>query len=140
MNISSIQQQQSKGLDTLPRVRLEGDKARDYSKSRTTQPVKRFNKKNTTYNKLLPYHCSTTKGITWVNNNSHTPYLGKPVHPTPSEHFVPSHWCSHSVPLQKPVAHLSQQPHWRCRRWLRPRELKGGKAKPVAPGLPHLLK
>ena len=40
-------------------------------------------KQNTTYNKSLPYLCSTTRVRTWVNNNSHTPYLEKAIHLAP---------------------------------------------------------
>ena len=48
VNISSLEQQQSKGLDTHPGVRLAGNKARGYTKGGTTQPVRRFNE--TEYN------------------------------------------------------------------------------------------
>ena len=48
MNTLSLEQQHSKGLDTTPGVRLAGSKARGYTKARTTQPVRRFNK--TEYN------------------------------------------------------------------------------------------
>ena len=33
-----------------------------------------------TYNKLLPYHCSSTRGIMWVTT-AIPPYLGKTKHP-----------------------------------------------------------
>ena len=44
MNISSLEQQQSKGLDTPPGGRLAGNKGRVYTKFRTTQPVRTLNK------------------------------------------------------------------------------------------------
>ena len=44
VNISSLEQQQSKGLDIPPGGRLEGNKARGYTRARTTQSVRRFNK------------------------------------------------------------------------------------------------
>ena len=44
VNISSLGQQQNKGLDTSPGGRLAGNKARGYTKAGTTQPVRRFSK------------------------------------------------------------------------------------------------
>ena len=44
VNISSLEQQQSKGLDTTPGGRLADNRARDYTEARTTQPVARFDK------------------------------------------------------------------------------------------------
>ena len=43
MHISSLEQQQSKGLDTSPGVKLAGNRARGYTKARTTQPARRVN-------------------------------------------------------------------------------------------------
>ena len=83
VNISSLEQQQSRGLDTSQGVRLAGYKARGYTKDRTTQPLKRFNKCRIQPTKIASYHCSTTRGRTWINNNSHTCYWGKVIHPAP---------------------------------------------------------
>ena len=50
MNISSLEQQQSKGLDIPPGVRLAGNKVRSYTGARTTWPVRRLSKaKKKTY-------------------------------------------------------------------------------------------
>ena len=66
MNISSSKQQESKGLDNPPGVRLVGNKARGYTRARTTDQLEELIKQNTTYNKLSPYHYSTNRGRTWV--------------------------------------------------------------------------
>ena len=42
--MSSLEQQQSKGLDTPQGIRLAGNKARGYTKAGTTWPVRRSNK------------------------------------------------------------------------------------------------
>ena len=103
VNISSLEQQQSKALDTPLGFKLAGNKSRGYTKARTIQPVRRFIKQNTTY-KSLPDHCSITRGGSWINNNSHTPYLGKAIHLAPfaqGTYAAILHLSNHSVPLQK---------------------------------------
>ena len=101
MNILSLEQLQSKGLDTPPGVRLACTKAGGYTKARTTWPVRRLNKAE--YNLQQVASCSTTGGTTWVNNNSHTS-LPRESHTSyihtafctfrlgVSQHFVPLHY------------------------------------------------
>ena len=90
VNISSLEQQQSKGLDTSLGVSLVGNKARSYTEAKTNWPVKSFNKVE--YNlqvaslSLLP-HQRENLG---QQQQSH-PYLGKAVHCAPS-HMVHKQW------------------------------------------------
>ena len=81
MNISSLEQQQSQGLDTPPQGRLEGNKASGYTKPRATdQSEDSISRIQPTASCLL-----ITAPLIEVEHRV--------------RQFVPSHWCRHFTPL-----------------------------------------
>ena len=71
VNISSLDQQQSKGLDTPLGDRLAGNKARGYTMARTTQPVRTFNKVECNLQQVASWSLLHYKRENLITNNSH---------------------------------------------------------------------
>ena len=115
----ALEQQQSKGLDTHPGVRLAGNKARGYTKSRTTWPVRRFNKVE--YNLQQVTSLSLLHYLTENLGKQQQPYPLPRESRTPNTFrqgapriLVPSHEVHHTFCTLTAICTFTIVPHFFC--------------------------